>query len=887
MKHFSSAKYTAGKDYRDSQTLPGLYCRQLPIAAALIGALSCYPQGSHAEQGDNENFFNPAFLSNDPHAVADLSRFQKNQQAPGEYRVDIYLNNEFVVTRSQLFNEKPAQDNTSEAVLDSSVDDGTGLVPCLKLKYIEALGVNTAAFDRLKAASDEECINLPASIPHASTSLDFDRQRLDITIPQAALLNQARGYIPPEQWDQGIPALLLNYNFTGSRVSGDTRNNSYFLNLNSGLNIGAWRLRDNSSWNYSQSRTQTNSDWQHASTYLERTIIPLRAALTLGDSRTNSDVFDSLSFRGLQLASDDNMLPDSMKGFAPTIRGIAKSNAQVTVRQNGYTIYQTYVPPGPFVVNDLYPTSSSGDLTVSIKEVDGSVSSYTVPYSAVPILQREGGLRYALTAARYRSSISSQTDPEFVQASVVRGIGHGFTVYGGGQVSDKYHAFAAGAGKNLGDWGAFSMDVTQANSKLADGSTHSGQSMRFLYAKSLNETGTNFQLLGYRYSTQGFYTLDETTYKKMKGYNYQTEDGLRSYGDYFNLRYAKKGKIQLNLSQQAGRNGSVFISASQQSYWHTDEKTALLQAGYAGTWNDVSYSLTYNYNKAQRQAGSDQVFAFNMSLPLGRWLFPDSNKPLYATLNNSTDKHGNMTQMAGLSGTTLRDNNLNYSVQQGYSNHIGGGANGNASLDYQGTYGNVSTGYSYSPGFRQLNYGLNGGVVLHEHGLTLSQPLGDTNVLIEAPGADGVSIENTTGVSTDWRGYAVVPYATTYRRNRVALDVTSLNTHTDIDDAVVNVVPTKGALVRAKFNARVGVRALMVLMHNGKPVPFGAMVSIPGNDNSGIVGDDGQAYLSGLPLTGTVKALWGQGAHQQCVAKYSLEEKSLHQAITRTKAECI
>jgi outer membrane usher protein len=117
--------------------------------------------------------------------------------------------------------------------------------------------------------------------------------------------------------------------------------------------------------------------------------------------------------------------------------------------------------------------------------------------------------------------------------------------------------------------------------------------------------------------------------------------------------------------------------------------------------------------------------------------------------------------------------------------------------------------------------------------------------------------------------------------------VTSLNTHTDIDDAVVNVVPTKGALVRAKFNARVGVRALMVLMHNGKPVPFGAMVSIPGNDNSGIVGDDGQAYLSGLPLTGTVKALWGQEAHQQCVAKYSLEEKSLHQAITRMKAECI
>lgn len=39
------------------------------------------------------------------------------------------------------------------------------------------------------------------------------------------------------------------------------------------------------------------------------------------------------------------MLPDSQKGFAPTIRGIARTNAQVTVRQNGYVLYQTYVTP--------------------------------------------------------------------------------------------------------------------------------------------------------------------------------------------------------------------------------------------------------------------------------------------------------------------------------------------------------------------------------------------------------------------------------------------------------------------------------------------------------------------------------------------------------------
>ncbi|MBW0671940.1 fimbria/pilus outer membrane usher protein, partial [Escherichia coli] len=40
-----------------------------------------------------------------------------------------------------------------------------------------------------------------------------------------------------------------------------------------------------------------------------------------------------------------------------------------------------------------------------------------------------------------------------------------------------------------------------------------GRDIRFLYAKSMNTFGTNFQLMGYRYSTQGFYTLDDVAYR--------------------------------------------------------------------------------------------------------------------------------------------------------------------------------------------------------------------------------------------------------------------------------------------------------------------------------------------------------------------------------------
>lgn len=189
----------------------------------------------------------------------------------------------------------------------------------------------------------------------------------------------------------------------------------------------------------------------------------------------------------------------------------------------------------------------------------------------------------------------------------------------------------------------------------------------------------------------------------------------------------------------------------------------------------------------------------------------------------------------------LEGNNLNYSVQQGYGNQ-GVGNSGSASLGYQGGYGNANVGYNYNDNgnSQQVTYGVSGGIVAHRHGVTLSQPLGETNVLIEAPGADNVTVQSATGVKTDWRGYAVVPFATNYRKNRIGLDTTTLGDKVDLDNAVVDVVPTRGALVRASFKAHVGIRALLTLLHNNTPVPFGAMVTRDDEGAGTIVGDDGQ-----------------------------------------------
>ncbi len=165
-------------------------------------------------------------------------------------------------------------------------------------------------------------------------------------------------------WEEGINAGLLNYSFNGNSINNRSNHNAgksnyAYLNLQSGINIGSWRLRDNSTWSYysGSSNSSDSNKWQHINTSAERDIIPLRSRLTVGDSYTDGDIFDSVNFRGLKINSTEAMLPDSQHGFAPVIHGIARGTAQVSVKQNGYDVYQTTVPPGPFTIDDINSAS--------------------------------------------------------------------------------------------------------------------------------------------------------------------------------------------------------------------------------------------------------------------------------------------------------------------------------------------------------------------------------------------------------------------------------------------------------------------------------------------------------------------------------------------------
>lgn len=141
------------------------------------------------------------------------------------------------------------------------------------------------------------------------------------------------------------------------------------------------------------------------------------------------------------------MHADSERGYAPIVRGIAQSNATVEIRQNNYILYTSSVPPGPFEINDIYPSGSNGDLEIIITEADGSRHVTRQAFSALPIMVREGQLRYSLSAGTYTSNTSGETEPSLITGDLSYGLTSNLTGIIGVQSSNGYKSIAIGGVK--------------------------------------------------------------------------------------------------------------------------------------------------------------------------------------------------------------------------------------------------------------------------------------------------------------------------------------------------------------------------------------------------------------------------------------------------------
>lgn len=833
------------------------------LASAVLAALGgAAAWASPAAMAAPNLEYDTRFLVGTQAQAIDVDRLAGSAVAAGTYRVDIQVNGDWIGRRDVRF--AADEQGTIQPCLDPGLMADIGLDADKLARHLQQLPAEEAG--RIKPLPQAAfCESLGHYVPGAETQFDSGELRLDISIPQLFLDRQARGWVNPEQWDAGVPALRSSYslNHQRSRTAAGDRSDTW-LGLDVGVNVGNWRLSH--SGNYSNNTGQ-GSNYQSNRTYAARDLTALQAQLVVGESSTRGDLFPGVGYVGVSVVSDERMLPDSQSGYAPVVRGVAQSTARVVIRQRGQIVHETTVAPGPFEITDLYGTSYGGDLDVSITETDGSVQSFVVPFAAVPQLLREGQNRYSATVGRVRDTRLADA-PEMLEATWRRGVSNLVTGFGGVTVTKGYAAALIGGAYNT-PWGAIAGDITASRTSLPDsmqgfGQHMSGQSARLTFSKSLVESGTNVSLAAYRYSTDGYLSLSEALHLR---------ENLAAGLDPQRIA-RQRSRLDLNINQTLAPGwGALYMVGSNTRYWNRNEAQTSFDLGYSNQLGRANYSISARRTRVSFSGQSDPngrqdtSVHFALNVPLGT----ASRRAPSLTVGLGQRSNGRHDARLGLSGSAGKDRAFSYGAS--VSQTRGQQAAYNANAGYRHAAGQLTLGYGHGGGARTLSVGASGGLVLHGGGLNLAQTLGDTIGILHVPGAANAAVSSSAGVRTNRRGYAVVPYLTPYRMNEVTVDPKGLPLDLELQSTSARSAPRAGAVVKLGIKTDVARSALIKVQRpDGQPLPFGLDVTDGEGKVVGVVGQAGRAWVRGVEERGQLFVRWGEGSAEACQIEYDLAQ---------------
>lgn len=789
--------------------------------------------------------FNTDVLDLNDRKNIDLSQFSRGGYImPGVYSMTVHINKNDLPEKEIPFYPPDDDPNASRA--------------CISRAITEQLGFKESEKDKLTWWHHGECLD-ESNIPGMEVRGDLATSSLYLNIPQAFLEYTDDNWDPPARWDEGITGLLFDYNFNGrTQRQQDNGSNSYNVSGNgaAGANLGAWRLRadwqaDLEHQTGSGQPTSKNMDWTRF--YLYRAIPSLRSKLTLGENYLDSGMFDSFRFTGVSLVSDDNMLPPNLRGYAPEVTGVAKTNAKVTVSQKGRILYDTTVAAGPFRIQDIND-AVSGQLDVRVEEQDGSIQTFTINTANIPYLTRPGSVRFKMSAGKPSDFDHNMEEPIFATTEFSWGVNNGWSLYGGALAGEDYNALSIGIGRDLMILGAMSFDVTQSRAHFPqEDTTLSGGSYRLSYSKHFDEYESQVTFAGYRFSEKDFMSMSQ--YLDARHYGHQIGSGKEMY--------------TLTLNKSVSDWGlSAYLNYNHETYWDrpaTDRYNLTLSQYFdIGQLRNLSFSLSAY--RSQYNGTNDDGAYLSLSMPWG-----NSGTVSYnATVNQDDTTHT-------ISYFDRLDDRSTYQLSIGASNS---GESASGYYTREGDIARLSANVSYQSE-RYSSFGLSaqGGMTLTSQGGALHRTgmIGGTRLLIDTDGVADVPVRGygRTTKTNVW-GKAVIGDVNSYHRDKASIDLNQLGEKAEATTSVAQATLTEGAIGYRKFDVVAGEKAMaLIKLVDGSEPPFGATVQNARKQETGIINDGGSVYLSGINSGEVMTVLWNGETQCQVQMPSPLPENML------------
>ncbi|WP_343553900.1 outer membrane usher protein [Pantoea sp.] len=775
--------------------------------------------------------FNTDILDINDRKNIDLSRFSKSGFIlPGEYEMVVMVNKR-VLPEQTIVIQAVETDNKNKV--------------CITPELVEQFGLRKRVFDKIVWNQEEKCLDAE-SLKGLELRPDLSTSTLYISVPQAYLQYFNENWDAPAQWDNGLPGVLFDYNLNGQTQS-QKKGQRLVLNANgtTGANLGAWRLR--ADWQSQPKRINNNKsktlaqrfDWSRY--YAYRAIPGWEAKVSVGEDYLSSELFDSFSYAGASLASDDSQLPPNLRGYAPEVTGIARTNALVIISQQGRILKEIQVAAGPFRIQDI-ENSVSGKLDVRVEEQDGEAQTFSIETSNIPYLTRPGRIRYKFFTGKLSTTRHQLKGPGFVSGELSWGVSNGWSLFGGGIGTGNYSAFALGLGRDLYWLGAMSFDITQSRAVLSNlNETLTGRSYRLSYSKNFEQYDSQITFAGYRFSERNFLSMNEYLDAR-KGGAHQT-NSKELYTITFNKQF-RDWRL------------SAYVNYNHQTYWNlpdNDRYSATLSK-YFDLGRLRNLSLSFSAYRTINPGNKDEGVFLSLSVPIG---------------NNSTLSYSAAESRGGSNQRVSYYGRINQrdSYQLGTGiNRDGSTANGSITHDGELAYLNANVN-TQSGKNTQAGFNIRGGATATTQGAALhgSTNMGGTRLMIDTDAVADIPVSSGgLPVHSNRFGKLVVTSVNSYYRNSASLDVNNLPDNVDAVRSVVEATLTEGAIGYRKFDVIAGEKAMAILrLADGSYPPFGATVRNRKKQEVGIVSDSGNVYLTGINPGESMTVNWSEKS--QCV----------------------
>lgn len=168
----------------------------------------------------------------------------ENKPIPGQYELDIYVNNQW------------------RGKYDIIVADDPGST-CISTELLKNIGVIS---DGLQPQGATDCIALKDVVRSGGYTFNIGVFRLDLSVPQAYVNEVEAGYVLPENWDRGINAFYTSY--YASQYYSDYKNSgsseSTYVRFNSGFNLLGWQAHADTTFNKTDG---SSGEWKSNTLY--------------------------------------------------------------------------------------------------------------------------------------------------------------------------------------------------------------------------------------------------------------------------------------------------------------------------------------------------------------------------------------------------------------------------------------------------------------------------------------------------------------------------------------------------------------------------------------------------------------------------------------------